>query len=101
MKIGFKSKNEEELYQSERSLTTAYGPRMAKKIIQRITELQAAENPQHLPGNARFHEHSGKREGLFSLDLVHPFRLIVFPTCDYVSWVEIKSVEIYEVMSPH
>ena len=101
MKLGFRSRKDENLYGSESALTGVFGSRMARKIIQRISELQAADNPQHLPSNARFHEHSGKRKGLFSVDLVHPHRLIVLPTCEYVSWVEITSIEIYEVMDPH
>ena len=101
MILGFKNKKEEDLYGSEGALTGVFGARMARKIIQRINELQAADNPQHLPRNARFHEHNGKRKGLFSVDLVHPFRLIVLPTCEYVTWVEITSIQIYEVMDPH
>ena len=101
MIVRFKNKKEEDLYGSESALTGVFGARTARKIIQRINELQAADNPQNLPRNARFHEHNGKRKGLFSIDLVHPFRLIVFPTCEYVTWVEITSIQIYEVMKPH
>ena len=78
-----------------------YANQAANKVIQRIAELQAARTPQQLPGGARFHEHSGKRKGLFSVNLVHPMRLIVRPTCSYATWVEITSVEIYEIMDPH
>ncbi len=101
MKIGFRSKKEEEFYSNESQLKVVYGLRMAKKIMHRIQELQAADNPQCLPRNARFHEHSAKNKGSFSIDLIHPFRLIVLPTCEYVSWVEIISLEIYEVIDPH
>ena len=88
-------------YESEKSLVSTYNIRMAGKIVQRISELIAVDNPQQLPRSARFHEHKGKRKGLFSLDLVHPFRLIVLSTCDYTNWVEIVSVEIYEVFNSH
>ncbi len=101
MRISFKNKKEEALYQSSKALTSIHGARMARKIIQRISEIQAADTPQQLPGNARFHEHSGGRKGLFSIDLVHPFRLIVEPTCVYVSWVDITDVLIIGVMDPH
>lgn len=101
MLVSFKNSRDEELYQSLTMLSMRHGPRMAKKIIQRIGELVAACNAQQLPKNARFHEHKGNRKGLFSLDLVHPYRLIVLPTCDYNSWIEITSVQIYEVMDPH
>lgn len=101
MEIHFKNNNQKDFYQTEKALITKHGKRMATKIIQRIDELQAAENPKQLPQNARFHEHSGKREGLFSIDLIHPFRLIVRPTCEYIHWYEITSIEIYEIMDPH
>ena len=101
MKITFKSKKEQEYYESFDALKKTHGERMAEKIIDRIDDLRKATSPQQLPQSARFHEHSGKRDGLFSLDLVHPQRLIVLPTCTYDSYVEITSVEIYEIMDPH
>jgi len=101
MEISFRNGREKDFYQSKVALSASYGEPMAKKIIQRIAELQAARTPQQLPGGARFHEHSGKRKGLFSVNLVHPMRLIVRPTCSYTTWVEITSVEIYEIMDPH
>ncbi|MBI5470606.1 hypothetical protein HY968_04820 [Candidatus Kaiserbacteria bacterium] len=101
MEISFKNGREKEFYQSKSALTSAYGDRMARKIAQRISELQAAGTAQQLPSGARFHEHSGRREGLFSINLVQPMRLIVRPTCSYKAWVEITSVEIYEIMDPH
>ncbi len=101
MKISFKNDKEKELYQTVRSLTGVYGAQQAKKIIQRIGQLEAVTSPQQLPGSARFHEHSGDRKGLFSVDLIHPYRLILLPTCEYQSWVEITSLQVYEVMTPH
>jgi plasmid maintenance system killer protein len=101
MEISFKNDREKRFYQDERSLKAAYGPRMAKKIGQRIMELQTAASPQELPANARWHEHSAARKGLFSVDLIHPKRLIVRPTCEYESYIEITAVEIYEIRDPH
>lgn len=101
MIVSYKNTREEKFYADRKSLCYDHGERMAKKICQRIGELVAADNPQHLPKNARFHEHKGGRKGLFSIDLIHPFRLIVRPTCEYKSWVEITGVEIYEIIDPH
>lgn len=101
MIVDYKNKQDEGFYANEKALSSSFGTRIAQKIGQRISELVAADNPQQLPQNARFHEHKGKRKGLFSIDLVHPFRLIVLPTCNYTSWVEIVSVQIYEVINPH
>jgi toxin HigB-1 len=101
MIISYKNTREEEFYADKKALSSRHGERMAEKIGQRINELLAADNPRQLPRNARFHEHDGKRKGLFSVDLVHPFRLIVQPTCVYMNWFEITSVEIYEIIDPH
>ena len=101
MKVTFRNQRDEIFYQTEKSLVAAYSPRMGRKISRRIRELEAAANPQQLPPNARFHEHQGNRKGLFSIDLVDPFRLIVRPTCVYRSFIEITSIEIYEVFNPH
>lgn len=101
MIVSYKNKKEEIFFACGKDLTRAYGKKMALKIGQRIAELAAADNPQQLPQNARFHSHKGKREGLYSVDLIHPFRLILQPTCKYTSWIEISSVKIYEIFNAH
>ena len=101
MLVSFRSDKDKKKYEDQAALSKAHGVLMAKKIIQRISEIQAAPNPQKLPPSARFHEHGGNRKGLFSLDLVHPFRLIIRPTNKYDSYVEITEVEIYEIIDPH
>lgn len=101
MDISYRNSKIKKLFEDEKALISRYGQRMADKINQRISELQAAENPQCLPPACRFHEHSGGRKGLFSLDLIHPQRLIVLPTCEYENYTKITSVEIYEIMNPH
>lgn len=101
MYISYKNEKDRALYEDKKALFAKYGKRNAEKIVQRLNELEAAENPQKLPPACSFHEHSGNRKGLFSVNLVHPFRLIVRPTCNYESYVEIISVEIFEVMDPH
>lgn len=101
MIISFRNTRDEAFYKSENGLKAKHGERMARKINARIVELEVAKNPQGLPQNARFHQHNGERSGLFSIDLVHPFRLIVRPTCTYKNYVDITSVEIYEIFNPH
>jgi hypothetical protein len=59
MIVTFKNEREKALYSSEKALTLKFGKRMAEKIGQRIGDLEAADNPQHLPKSARFHEHIG------------------------------------------
>ncbi len=101
MKLSYKNDKEEALYRTEKSLSVVYGAQRARKIIQRLGEIEAADNPQKLPKSARFHEHTGRRKGLFSVDVGQPHRLIFLPTCEYTSWVEITSVQVFEVVDPH
>jgi len=61
-----------------------WGPALSRKLKQRLAELQAAEtldDISHLPP-ARCHELKGDRAGQLSIDLGHPFRLILEPDED-------------------
>ncbi len=57
------------------------GDTMARKLQQRLMELSAADtlaDISHLPP-PRCHELTGNRAGQFSVDLVHPYRLLFIP----------------------
>jgi plasmid maintenance system killer protein len=101
MIIKYKDGKEQKFYESEKLLVAKYGAAMAKRINMRLEEIMAAENPYQLPKSARFHEHKGNRKGLFSIDLIQPFRLIIKPMRDYANWNEITIVKIYEIIDPH
>ena len=61
-----------------RRLQKAHGEKRAKRIRQRLDELRAADalcDISHLPP-PRMHQLVGNREGQFSVDLDHPYRLI-------------------------
>lgn len=56
----------------------AYGKDMARRLKQRLAELKAADtlsDISHLPP-ARLHELTGNLKDHFSVDLVHPYRLL-------------------------
>jgi len=62
-------------------LVRKYGQSQAKKILQRLDELHAADHLSdisHLPP-PRLHELVKNRAGQFSVDLVHPYRLLFIP----------------------
>ena len=101
MKICFKDDKEQAFYEDSKALSVKYGTKTARMIIRRINELKAAMNPQKLPKSARFHEHDGKREGLYSVDLDGPRRLILMPLCDCENYWEITEAQIYEIYNPH
>ncbi|MCF6268782.1 MAG: type II toxin-antitoxin system RelE/ParE family toxin [Melioribacteraceae bacterium] len=100
MEIYFKNKKTEKVFNSFRTLSQKHGDRQARKTIQRINELMAAEtlndiNMLRAPG---LHLLSGKLKGLWAVNLVHPFRLILEPldgdTEDLRKTTKIKVIEI-------
>lgn len=69
----------EKLLMDERALKTAFNQKVATKIMQRIAELQGAENLTEVSTvpPPRLHQLKGKRKEQFSLDLTGNYRLII------------------------
>jgi proteic killer suppression protein len=79
--ISFKNKKLEKEFSEEKALKRKWGAEQAKLIARRLTELAAAENLEtlrRLP-QVRAHELSGSRAGQISLDVKHPYRLLLIP----------------------
>ena len=82
----------------------------AKLFVKRLNALRDAttlEDVRNLPG--RFHELTGGRKGQWACDLDHPFRLVFKPHetpipanehGQYI-WLEIKGVEVIEIVDYH
>ena len=92
-------------------LQRRHGPERAQRIRRRLDELRAANNLEEmrfLP-QARCHELHGDRAGQISLDLDHPYRLIIVPAHDPVpvrddgglDWLQITAVRILEITNTH
>lgn len=69
------------IFNEHKLLARRYGPREAELIERRLADLRAARTlevlhslPQH-----RCHELRGDLAGRLSIDLVHPYRLIIEP----------------------
>ncbi|MBU2497864.1 MAG: killer suppression protein [Proteobacteria bacterium] len=111
MIISFGSRKLEKILSDEKAVTLRYGPEQAKKIRQRLFELQAAENLETLRTlpQVRAHELTGNRAGQISLDVKHPFRLLITP--DYENpplkedggfdWKRIRKVKVLKVEDTH
>lgn len=83
MTVYFKTKKLQKQCSEMREMVRAYGPAMADRLSQRLAELQAADSLSvisHLPP-PRCHE-LVNRKGVFSVDLVHPYRLLFIPADD-------------------
>lgn len=111
MVISFRSANLEKEFCDEKALRRRWGPEQAKKIMRRLTEIAAAENLatlRKLP-QLRAHELHGNRAGQISLDLKHPYRLLIVPDHHEVprkpdgglDWDRIKKVKILGVEDTH
>ena len=111
MDIVFGSSKLKKELSDEKSRIKRYGPRRAMLIQRRLDELRAAEvleDLRHLPG-PRCHELKANRKGQLSLDLDHPFRLILEPIDEPVpvkrdgglDWEQVYAVRILEVVDTH
>lgn len=94
----------------DRKRQAEYGKTRSDKIKQRLGDLFDAvtlEDVRHLPGN--YHELSGNRKGQWACDLDQPYRLIFIPHEEPIPtdpngkyiWIEIKGVEIIEIVNYH
>lgn len=104
MEILYKNKKLKKTFESSKELVKSYGDRMAKKIVQRMNELIAAESLFDIRCNpsARLHLLDGNYKNNFAIDLVHPYRLIIQPGDGEITDVKtIKIVEIIKVIDYH
>ncbi len=78
MDILYRNKGIEKACTEQKEAVKRYGPNNQKKLVQRLGEIQAANNLEtvlKLPA-ARCHPLSGDLKGLWAVDLAHPFRLL-------------------------
>lgn len=88
----------------------SWGRNQAKKLRQRLDELRASQNLEvmrSLPG--RCHELKGDRQGQLSVDLEHPYRLILEPANNPIptkddgglDWSRVTGIRILEIEDTH
>ena len=110
MDILFKERKLEKQCNRQQELVRAHGARRAQLIRARLDSLKAASNLleiRNLPG--RLHELTGDRKGQLSLDLDHPYRLILQPAHDPVplngdgglDWSRVNAVKILGIQDTH
>jgi len=111
MLISFHTKKIEKECNDLKVLTRQYGDIQAKLIARRLAELAAADNLETLRflPQVRAHELKGSRARQISLDVKHPYRLLVVP--DYAAppckpdggldWQKITKVKILGVVDTH
>lgn len=111
MDIIFSTKKLQKVANDGRLLKKTYGERQAALIRQRLDELRAADvlDDLRLLPQARCHELIGDRKGQLSVDLVHPYRLILEPADNPfpqkpdggLDWCQVTAVKIVGVEDTH
>ena len=98
MEIKYKNRNLKKICTNADIARRNYGEQMAKKIHQRIDNIIAADSVEMLVlcRLGRCHPLHGDRKGQYSMDLIHPYRLI-FTRVDN----EIQIVEVQEIVDYH
>lgn len=111
MEVMFSTRKMQRDCSAEREMVRRWGKPLAKKLQQRLTELDGAQtlaDMSRLPA-ARCHELKLNRKGQLSVDLAHPYRLIFVPDHDPVplkpdrglDWAAVTRVLILEVTDTH
>lgn len=110
MEISFRNKKLEKIASNFRKCQKEFGQIRANLFMQRLADLYTAltlEDVRYLPGN--YHELTADRKGQWACDLDQPYRLVFEPhespiptdrSGRYI-WVEIKGVEIIEIVNYH
>jgi len=104
MELSFRNRKIEKIFNNFSILSQKYGNKQARKIIQRMNEFKAAEslNDIKMLQTPRLHSLTGKAKGYWSVDLIHPFRLIIEPlNGDVVFLKTITIVKIIEITDYH
>lgn len=113
MDISFNNKKLEKECNEEKSLVRRHGPKRARLIMRRLTQIRAAKCLADLgppyKGQGRCHELHGNRKGQFSIDLDHPYRLIFQSAHNPVpvnkgggiDWLQVSTIEILGVEDTH
>jgi len=110
MDLTFRTKKLEKLANDYRRCQRELGAIRSKLLNIRLNDLRDAEtleDVRYLPGH--YHELIGDRKGQWACDLDHPYRLIFEPHENPIPtnqvgnylWVEIKGVEIVEIIDYH
>lgn len=99
MEIIFRSSKLQKPCSSERESNRKWGAENARKVRQRLADLEAAEILADISAlsPARCHELQGDRAGQFAVDLRHPFRLIFEPAQDPVPRKEDGGIDLQKV----
>ena len=101
MDVSFRDKKLAKPCGSEKALVKAHGKVNARKIMRRLTLLEAAETLSDVPVTppTRRHELKGNRKGTFAIDVQHPFRITFEPANNSVPTKEDGGIDLDAVIA--
>ena len=95
----------------EKAIVRNYGADNGRRICLRLAQLMAAENLEtlRLLPQTRAHELTGDRAGQISMDVRHPYRLLIEPDHDEIprkpdgglDWTSVTRVRILGIVDTH
>ena len=95
----------------EKTIVRNYGTDNGRRVCLRLAQLMAAENLEILRSlpQTRAHELTGDRAGQISLDVRHPYRLLLVPDHDEIprkpdgglDWTRVTKVKILGIVDTH
>jgi proteic killer suppression protein len=111
MILYFHTSKLQKICNTEREAVKKLGSQCARKLMQRLQELDAAEclaDIARVPP-PRCHELTGNRKEQLSVDLQHPYRLLFIPANDPVpqteegglGWEKVTEIKIIEIADTH
>ena len=111
MELSFANRKLAKELADEKSIMRSYGTDNGRRICQRLADLMAAENLETLRflPQLRAHELTGDRTGQISVDVKHPYRLLILPDHDEMprkpdgglDWKRVTKVKILEIKDTH
>lgn len=111
MEISFINKKLAKVLNSEKEILKTYGSDNGRRIAKRLTDIKAAANLEDLSKlpQTRVHELSQNRNEQISVDVKHPYRLLMISDHDEtprkpeggLDWRRITKVKVIEITDTH
>lgn len=111
MELSFANRKLAKELADEKSIMRSYGADNGRRICQRLADLMAAANLETLRflPQLRAHELTGDHVGQISVDVKHPYRLLILADHDEtprkpdggLDWKRVTKVKILEIVDTH
>lgn len=111
MELSFANRKLAKELAGEKTIVRNYGTDNGRRIHLRIAQLMAADNLEtlRLLPQTRAHELTGDRTGQISVDVRHPYRLLLVPDHDEIprkpdgglDWTRVTKVKVLGIVDTH